>query len=72
MVSGAGGQRLTFRDGPTAPGRLPQVADGRGMRHRGSGRSGSAGAVHRSATTWKGQVGSVPPPDIADAGHPTG
>ncbi len=68
----ARGQRPTIRDGPAAPGRLPQVAHGRVTRHRGGNRSGGAGAVHRPATPANGGVGPVPPPDVADAGHPTG
>ncbi len=39
---------------------------------RGGNRSGGAGAVHRPATPANGGVGPVPPPDVADAGHPTG
>ncbi len=68
----ARGQRPTIRDGPAAPGRLPQVAHGRVTRRRGGNRSGGAGAVHRPATPANGGVGPVSPPDVADAGHPTG
>ncbi len=41
-------------------------------RRRGSHRSGGAGAVHRSAAPSNRRVGPVPPPDVADAGHPAG
>ncbi len=68
----ARGQRSTIRDGLAAPGRLPQVAHGQVTRRRGGNRSGGAGAVHRPATPANGGVGPVPPPDVADAGHPTG
>ncbi len=71
-LRGAKGQRPTVCVGPTDPGRLQQVAHGRATRRRGSHRSGGAGTVHRSAAPSNRRVGPVPPPDVADAGHPAG
>ncbi len=48
------------------------MINGRVARRRGSDRSGGTGAVHHLATTWDSQVGPVPPPDVAEAGHTAG
>ncbi len=58
--AGAGGEWPALRDGSPAPGRLPQMAVGRGRRRRLYHRPGGAGAV-----------GPVPPPGVAGSGHPT-
>ncbi len=71
-LRGTRGLRPTVRDGSAAPGRMPQVALGRATRRRGSDRPGGAGAVRRQTTTANGQVGPVPPPDVAGPGHPAG
>ncbi len=58
----ARGQRPTVRDGPAAPGRLPQVAPGRVTRRRGGNRSGGAGAVHRPyPQVRRGRPDGLPP-----------
>ncbi len=47
--TGAGGERPALRDGSPAPGRLPQMAVGRGRRRRPCHRPGGAGAVYCAA-----------------------
>ncbi len=47
--TGAGGERPALRDGSPAPGRLPQMAVGRGRRRRPCHRPGGAGAVYYAA-----------------------
>ncbi len=47
--TGAGGERPALRDGSLAPGRLPQMAVGRGRRRRPCHRPGGAGAVYCAA-----------------------
>ncbi len=71
QITGAGGKRPALRDGSTAPGRMPQMAVGRGRRHRPDHRPCGAGAIHCAATKEDRAVGPVPPPGIAGPGHPT-
>ncbi len=47
--TGAGGERPALRDGSPAPGRLPQMAVGRGRWRRPCHRPGGAGAVYCAA-----------------------
>ncbi len=69
--AGAGGERPALRDGSPAPGRLPQMAVGRGRRRRTNHRPGGAGAIYCAAPQENRVVGPVPPPDVAGPGHPT-
>ncbi len=62
----------TLCDGATARGPLPQMADGRGKRRRGSHRQSGTGAVRGSAAEEDCPVGPVPPPGVVEIGHPTG
>ncbi|XP_026106053.1 uncharacterized protein LOC113078001 [Carassius auratus] len=71
-LPGLGRGRPALRDGPTAPGLLPQVATGRGERRGACRRPGGAGAVHHSPPQEDGRVGPVPPPRVAGLGHPPG
>ncbi len=50
-----------LRDGATAPGRLPQMAYGRGKGRRGSHRQRGTGAVRGLAAEKHCPVGPVPP-----------
>ncbi len=45
-IAGAGGKRPALRDGSPAPGRVPQMAVGRGKRRRPDHRPRGAGTVH--------------------------
>ncbi len=47
--AGAGGERPALRDGSPAPGRLPQMAVGRGRQRRPNHRPGGAGAIYCAA-----------------------
>ncbi len=47
--AGAGGERPALRDGSPAPGRLPQMAVGRGRRRRPNHRPDGAGAIYCAA-----------------------
>ncbi len=47
--AGARGERLALRDGSPAPGRLPQMAVGRGRRRRTNHRPCGAGAIYCAA-----------------------
>ncbi len=69
--AGAWGERPALRDGSPAPGRLPQMAVGRGRRRRPSHRPGGAGAVYCAAPHEDRAVGLVPPSGVAGPGHPT-
>ncbi len=65
------GERPALRDGSPAPGRLPQMAVGRGRRRRPNHRPGGAGAVYCAAPHEDRAVGPVPPSGVAGPGHPT-
>ncbi len=69
--AGAGGERPALRDGSPAPGRLPQMAVGRGKRRRTNHRPSGTGAVYCAAPHEDRAVGPVPPPGVAGPGHPT-
>ncbi len=69
--AGAGGERPALRDGSPAPGRLPQMAVGRGRRRRANHRPCGAGAIYCAAPQEDRAVGPVPPPGVAGPGHPT-
>ncbi len=69
--AGAWGERPALRDGSPAPGRLPQMAVGRGRRRRPNHRPGGAGAVYCAAPHEDRAVGPVPPSGVAGPGHPT-
>ncbi len=70
-IAGAGGERPALRDGSPAPGRLPQMAVGRGRRRIADHRPCGAGTVHCAASQEDRAVGPVPPPGVAGPGHPT-
>ncbi len=70
-IAGAGGERPALRDGSPAPGRLPQMAVGRGRRRRADHRPCGAGTIHCAASQEDRAVGPVPPPGVAGPGHPT-
>ncbi len=69
--AGAWGERPALRDGSPAPGRLPQMAVGRGRRRRPNHRPGGAGAVYCAAPHEDRAVCPVPPSGVAGPGHPT-
>ncbi len=69
--AGAGGERPALRDGSPAPGRLPQMAVGRGRRRRTNHRPCGAGAIYCAAPQEDHAVGPVPLPGVAGPGHPT-
>ncbi len=71
QIARAGGKRPALHDGSPAPGRVPQMAVGRGRRRRPDHRPCSAGTIHCSVTQKDRTVGPVPPPDVAGPGHPT-
>ncbi len=71
QFAGAWGERPALRDGSPAPGRLPQMAVGRGRRRRPNHRPGGAGAVYCAAPHEDRAVGPVPPSGVAGPGHPT-
>ncbi len=64
--AGAGGERPALRDGSPAPGRLPQMAVGRGRRRRTNHRPCGAGAIYCAAPQEDRAVGPVPPPASLD------
>ncbi len=70
-IAGAGGERPALRDGSPAPGRLPQMAVGRGRLRRADHRPCGAGAIHCAAPQEDRAVGPVPPAGVAGPGHPT-
>ncbi len=70
-IAEAGGERPALHDGSPAPGRLPQMAVGRGKRRRADHRPRGAGTVHCAAPPEDRAVGPVPPPGVAGPGHPT-
>ncbi len=72
QITVAGGKRpASLRDGSTAPGRVPQMAVGRGRQRRPDHRPCGVGAVHCAVTQEDRAVGPVPPPGVAGPGHPT-
>ncbi len=71
QIARAGEKRPALRDGSPAPGRVPQMAVGRGRRRRPDHRPGGAGTIHCAVTQKDRAVGPVPPPDVTGPGHPT-
>ncbi len=67
-IAGAGGERPALRDGSPAPGRLPQMAVGRGRRRRADHRACGAGTIHCAASQEDHAVGPVPLPRVAGPG----
>ncbi len=70
-IARAGGKRLALHDGSPAPGRVPQMAVGRGKRRRPDHRPRGAGTVDCVVAQEDHAVGLVPPPDVYGPGHPT-
>ncbi len=71
QIARAGGKRPALRDGSPAPGRVPQMAVGRGRRRRPDHRPCGAGTIHCAVPQEDRAVGPVPPPGVAGPGHPT-
>ncbi len=69
QIAGAGGKQPALRDGSAAPGRVPQMAVGRGRRRQPDHRPRGAGTVHQAVTEENRTVGQVPPPDVVGPGH---
>lgn len=59
-----------------APDTVPTILHGadrhRSTTSRKSDQPGGSGAVHHLAAVLDGRVGPVPPPDVAETGHPAG